>query len=74
MSIEKKVSYTTTNTYHTLNTYSEKTKNVWLVFHGMGYLSKYFSRYFSELSSEENFIIIPQAPSKYYMGENFKHV
>ena len=74
MSIEKKVLYTTTNTYHTLNSYSKKTKNIWLVFHGMGYLSKYFIRYFSELSSEENFIIAPQAPSKYYMGENFKHV
>jgi len=74
MAIEKKVSYTTTNTYHTLNSYSSTTKNVWLVFHGMGYLSRYFVRYFSELSSEENFIIVPQAPSKYYMGEKFKHV
>lgn len=74
MSIEKKVLYTTSNTYDTLNSFSKKTKNVWLVFHGMGYLSKYFIRYFSELSSEENFIIAPQAPSKYYMGEKFKHV
>jgi predicted esterase len=40
----------------------------------MGYLSRYFIRYFSELSSEENFIIAPQAPAKYYMGEKFKHV
>ncbi|MFT5076667.1 MAG: putative esterase [Saprospiraceae bacterium] len=74
MSIEKKVLYTTSNTYHTLNSFSSTTKNVWLVFHGMGYLSRYFIRYFSELSSEENFIIAPQAPAKYYMGEKFKHV
>lgn len=36
-SIEKKVKYTTTNTYETLNTLTNKTKNVWIVFHGIGY-------------------------------------
>lgn len=71
---EKQVTYTTSNTYTTLNTYSSKTKNVWLVFHGMGYLSKYFSRYFKELKAEENFIVIPQAPSKFYLGTAYKHV
>mgnify|MGYP003111666523 FL=1 len=74
MSIQKEVTYTTTNTYHTLNELTEKTKNVWMVFHGMGYLSKYFINYFSELNAEENFIIAPQAPSKYYQGNDFKHV
>jgi len=74
MAIEKKVIFTTSNTYSVLNTYSEKTKNVWIVFHGMGYLSKYFIKYFSHLDPVENFIIAPQAPSKYYQGTNFKHV
>jgi predicted esterase len=74
MSIQKEVTYTTTNTYYTLNELTEKTKNVWMVFHGMGYLSKYFINYFSELNAEENFIIAPQAPSKYYQGNDFKHV
>lgn len=74
MSTEKEASYNATNTYSTLNILTEKTKNVWLVFHGMGYLSKYFINYFSELNGEENFIIAPQAPSKYYQGNNFKHV
>lgn len=71
---EKEASYLSTNTYSVLNEYSEKTKNVWLVFHGMGYLSKYFARYFESLNPEENYIIVPQAPSKYYQGPNFKHV
>ena len=71
---EKQVSYTTTNTYATLNTLGASTKNVWMVFHGMGYLSKYFIRYFDGLDPKENFIIAPQAPSKYYQGKNFKHV
>jgi len=74
MSIEKQVSYWNTNTYHTLNKYTSKTKNVWLVFHGMGYLSRYFIQYFSQLDATENFIVAPQAPSKYYQGKNFKHV
>ncbi|MFT4669794.1 MAG: putative esterase [Flavobacteriaceae bacterium] len=74
MAIEKQVSYTTTNTYHTLNKYTAKTKNVWLIFHGMGYLSRYFIQHFSRLDATENFIVAPQAPSKYYQGKNFKHV
>lgn len=74
MTLEKQVSYTTTNTYVTLNSLSSKTINVWLVFHGMGYLSRYFLNYFSHINSEENFIIAPQAPAKYYHGEKFKYV
>ncbi len=74
MPTEKQVSYTTTNTYETRNKLTEKTKNVWLVFHGLGYLSSYFLRYFESLDTEENYIIAPQAPSKFYLGTTFKHV
>ena len=64
---EKTVSYTTQNTYLTQNKLGPKTKNVWLVFHGIGYLSRYFVKYFNGLDPEENYIIVPQAPSKYYL-------
>jgi len=74
MSTDKQVFYTAKNTYSTLNTLTEKTKNVWMVFHGMGYLSRYFIQYFSELDTDENYIIAPQAPSKYYQDKTFKHV
>lgn len=74
MSTQKEVSYTTTNTYHTLNQLTPKTKNVWMVFHGLGYLSKYFINYFAPLNAEENYIVAPQAPSKYYQSQDFKHV
>lgn len=74
MSMQKEATYSTKNTYSTLNTLSEKTKTVWIVFHGMGYLSKYFINYFSELNTDENYIIAPQAPSKYYQDKKFKHV
>jgi predicted esterase len=72
--IEKEVSYTTTNSYATLNTLSNKTKNVWFVCHGIGYLSRYFLKYFDELNADENYIIAPQAQSKYYLGSKYRHV
>ena len=71
---EKEISYTTTNSYATLNTLSNKTKNVWFVCHGMGYLSRYFLRYFEGLNKDENYIIAPQAQSKFYSPPKFKHV
>ncbi|TQD40109.1 alpha/beta hydrolase [Haloflavibacter putidus] len=73
-SAEKQVSYTTTNSYSTRNQLQEKTKNVWIACHGLGYLSKYFILYFAQLDKEENYIIAPQAPSKYYQKTDFKHV
>jgi predicted esterase len=74
MASERKVTYTTENTYSILNEFGPKTKNIWLVFHGMGYLSRYFIRYFKELNAEENYIIAPQAQSKYYQGADYAHV
>lgn len=71
---EETVTYTAKNTYLTQNTLGEKTKNVWLVFHGIGYLSRYFVKYFEGLDPEENYIIVPQAPSKYYLKNEYKYV
>ena len=74
MSKEKSVSYSISNTYSTLNQKTHKTKNVWLVFHGIGYLSRYFLKYFKHLNSDENYIIAPQAQSKYYLNGEYRHV
>lgn len=74
MQNEKKVSYTASNTYSTLNEFTYKTKNIWFCFHGMGYLSRYFLKYFDHLNTDENFIVVPQAPSKYYQGKKFNYV
>jgi predicted esterase len=71
---EKQVSYQTVNTYSTLNDQTEKTENVWVVFHGIGYLSKYFLKYFRHLNQQKNYIIAPQAPSKYYLNGKYEHV
>lgn len=64
---EKEITYKTSNSYSTLNSLTKRTKTVWFVCHGMGYLSRYFLKYFKDLYPEENYIIAPQAPSKYYI-------
>lgn len=74
MSKEKSLSYKISNTYETLNEKTSKTKNIWLVFHGIGYLSRYFLKYFKHLDPEENYIIAPQAQSKYYLNGEYRHV
>lgn len=73
-STEKEISYSSTNSYSTLNSLTNKTKTVWLVCHGMGYLSRYFINYFKALNTNENYIIAPQAQSKYYIAPKYKHV
>ncbi|WP_378173446.1 alpha/beta hydrolase [Aquimarina sp. SS2-1] len=72
--MQKEVVYQSTNTYDTLNELTEETKTVWLVFHGIGYLSRYFIRLFQSLDPSENYIIAPQAPSKYYKNNDYKKV
>jgi predicted esterase len=71
---DKEISYTTTNSYSTLNTLNDNTKNIWFVCHGMGYLSRYFLKYFENLNTSENYIIAPQAQSKYYIPPKFQFV
>lgn len=63
---EKEITYQSKNSYSTLNNLKSDTKNIWFVCHGMGYLSRYFLKYFKHLDPKENYIIAPQAPSKYY--------
>jgi predicted esterase len=64
---EKEIHYQSSNSYSTLNHLTKRTKTVWFVCHGMGYMSRYFLKYFKGLNPEEHYIIAPQAPSKYYI-------
>lgn len=74
MQEEKQLTYTTTNTYHTLNAHTSATKTIWMVFHGIGYLSRYFIAHFKDLDPVANYVVAPQAPSKYYLNGEYKHV
>ncbi|KPM33210.1 Phospholipase/Carboxylesterase [Croceitalea dokdonensis DOKDO 023] len=71
---QKQVSYVNYQPYETLNRLTDSTENIWVIFHGMGYLSRYFLRYFKDFDESKNYFIAPQAPSKYYLKEDFKHV
>ena len=71
---EKGVAYQSQNSYATLNTLSETTEYIWLVFHGIGYLSRYFLKYFTAFDKSKHYFIAPQAPSKYYLNGEYKHV
>lgn len=71
---EKKVIYQSSNSYSTLNEFTSKTKHIWFACHGLGFLSRYFISYFKSLDKTENYVIAPQAPSKYYQGKDFKYV
>lgn len=70
---ENTISYETTNTYSTWNNLDKQTKNIWIACHGIGYLSHYFIRYFKHLSAN-NYVICPQAPSKYYQDKKYRYV
>ena len=72
--MKKQVNYTSVNTYETMNKLDENVKNIWFVFHGIGFLSRYFLKYFRVLNSDENYIVAPQAPSKYYLNNEYKNV
>ncbi len=71
---ENVVVYQACSTYSTLNSLGPETKTVWIVFHGIGYLSRYFLKYFKALPAKENYVIAPQAPSKYYLNDTYTHV
>ncbi len=73
-STKKTVAFTNNNSYETLNSLTSQTENVWIVFHGIGFLSRYFLRFFKELNPKRNYIIAPQAPSKYYLNGEYKYV
>jgi predicted esterase len=71
---QKLLTFQSTHPYETLNKRTSATRRVWVVFHGIGFLSRYFLRYFSHMDPDENYIIAPQAPSLYYLDSNYKNV
>lgn len=71
---EKSVSYTTKQPYFTLGQRSHATERTWVVFHGIGYLAPYFLRHFEHLDTDRNYIIAPQAPSRYYLTDTYDRV
>src|SRR4051812_7128633 len=48
---------------------SEKTKLVWIVAHGYGFLAEFFIEKFEELDPEEHFVIVPEALNRFYLKD-----
>jgi len=53
----------------TYGTLTEKTKLVWIVAHGYGFLAEYFIKKFEELNAEENYVIVPEALNRFYVKD-----
>ena len=68
------ISFEFSSSYITYNKLTDKTENIWIVFHGYGQLSKYFIRRFDVLDGDKNYIIAPQGLSKFYVDEDYKNV
>jgi len=56
--------------YFTLGELNTGTKDVWIVLHGYGQLAEYFIRHFKNIQNSHNFIVAPEALSRYYVNEN----
>ncbi len=53
---------------YTLGEISDKTQYIWLVLHGYSMLAKYFIQKFSGLDLEKNYIVAPEALSRFYQN------
>lgn len=71
---EYRIKVERTARYYTLGELNENTKTIWFVVHGYGQLSQYFIRKFSSILDDETFIVAPEAPSRFYLDEDFKRV
>lgn len=69
MATSHTIQTTKTARIFTHGTLSEKTKIVWIVTHGYGFLAEYFIKKFEELDGEEHFVIVPEALNRFYLKE-----
>ena len=72
--METAVTYEASHPYARLNIRTDRTRTVWMAFHGIGQLARYFVRQFSHLDPDTNYILAPQAPSLYYLSDAYTRV
>lgn len=53
----------------THGTLTEKTKLIWIVAHGYGFLAEFFIKKFEELNPEEHYVIVPEGLNRFYLKE-----
>ncbi|MCU0446792.1 MAG: phospholipase [Microscillaceae bacterium] len=53
--------------YWTYGNLTPQTQNVWFVCHGYGQLAEYFIKKFAHLDPDKNFVVAPEALSRFYL-------
>jgi len=71
---KKKISVSKTARYFQAGSISNKTKNIWFVFHGYGMLGEFFIKKFESLVDSETIIIAPEATSRFYLNNKYERV
>jgi predicted esterase len=63
----QKIKVGRTARYYVLGEITEKTKNVWVCFHGFGQLASFFKKKFEFMANEETVVIVPEGLSRFYL-------
>ena len=71
---KKKISVSKTARYFQSGSISNKTKNVWFVFHGYGMLSEFFIKKFDCILNDSTVVIAPEASNRFYLENNYYRV
>ena len=71
---EHQIKVQRTARYYTLGELNENTKTIWFVVHGYGQLSQYFIKKFASIADSQTFVVAPEAPSRFYLDNEFKRV
>jgi predicted esterase len=69
MALAHHIVTTKTARIFTHGTHSGRTKIIWIVAHGYGFLAEFFIKKFEELSPEEHFVIVPEALNRFYLKD-----
>lgn len=53
--------------YYKVGSMGQRTKTIWVIYHGYGQLAEEFAESFSSIDPEKNVLIFPQGLSKFYL-------
>ena len=66
--LENHLTVKKTARYYTLGELNNNTETIWFVLHGYGQLGQFFIKKFETLNDGKNFIVAPEALSKFYLN------
>jgi dienelactone hydrolase len=60
--------------YYSLGQPNPDITDLWIVFHGYGQLARYFIRHFAEIQDAQNWVVAPEALSRFYLGSDYQRI